>query len=77
MSVRVVVHLDLCKGSACHLCITYCPKKILIPSDVPSKMEGTIPVVTDNALCIDCGMCEYHCPELAISVDKVMQTETS
>ena len=26
-------------------------------------------MITDNALCIDCGLCEIHCPEFAISVE--------
>jgi 2-oxoglutarate ferredoxin oxidoreductase subunit delta len=58
---RVNINLAWCKG--CGICMAFCPKGILIAEGLDKKAK-----VTDESLCIDCGMCEVHCPDFAIEV---------
>lgn len=51
---------ERCK--ACGICIDVCPKKVLIAE----KNGKANPAKPD--LCIGCMLCEYHCPDFAITV---------
>ena len=57
---KVSVNTEWCKG--CGICITFCPKNILVLNDF-DKVE-----VVDIDNCIGCRQCEYHCPDFAILV---------
>jgi len=49
-----------CKG--CGICIRFCPKGVLAADD-EGKATAQFP---DK--CIGCRLCEYRCPDLAITV---------
>ncbi len=66
--VKVEVDSETCKGVLCYLCINICPVNILEPSDVPSRMGGTIPHTLTPEKCILCRKCEITCPDFAISI---------
>ncbi|SDN25770.1 2-oxoglutarate ferredoxin oxidoreductase subunit delta [Desulfonauticus submarinus] len=56
----VTVYSAWCKG--CGICVAFCPGKVLEFDEhgkaYPAHMEE----------CINCGFCELHCPDFAISV---------
>ena len=58
---RVRINSAWCKG--CGVCVSFCPKAILVPEGLDQKV-----VVTDESLCAGCGMCEVHCPDFAIQI---------
>ena len=58
---KVLINQEWCKG--CGICIEYCPKKILVAKGLDQKAR-----VTDESLCINCKMCEVHCPDFAIEI---------
>jgi 2-oxoglutarate ferredoxin oxidoreductase subunit delta len=58
---RVKVDPNWCKG--CGICASFCPKGILAPEGLDQKVR-----VTDESLCMNCKMCEVHCPDFAICV---------
>jgi len=58
----------LCKG--CGLCIEKCPQKCLAFDGQRNGHFGTPAVKCDISKCITCGICEIHCPDQAIRVDK-------
>jgi 2-oxoglutarate ferredoxin oxidoreductase subunit delta len=57
---ELVVDLDLCK--ACGICRALCPR------DVFDADERGYPVVARLSDCTVCRVCEYHCPDFAISI---------
>jgi 2-oxoglutarate ferredoxin oxidoreductase subunit delta len=58
----VYVYKPWCKS--CEICVALCPKHVL------EMAEDRKPVVARPADCIQCRMCELHCPDLAIFVTK-------
>jgi 2-oxoglutarate ferredoxin oxidoreductase subunit delta len=58
---RVEINQDWCKG--CGICISFCPKGILTAEGLDQKIK-----VTDESLCINCTLCEVHCPDFAIEI---------
>lgn len=58
---KIKINQAWCKG--CGICFSFCPKGILVPEGFDQKAA-----VKDEVLCIDCKMCEYHCPDFAIQV---------
>jgi 2-oxoglutarate ferredoxin oxidoreductase subunit delta len=65
-----MIHIDgeVCKG--CGLCIFYCPKDVLRLSDRINLRGYTVAEVYQAENCIQCRLCEYGCPDLAIFVEK-------
>ncbi len=57
---EVSIYPDWCKG--CGICVAFCPGKVLELG--PDGKARTIP----GRDCLDCGFCEYHCPDFAIVV---------
>lgn len=60
---------DVCKG--CGLCVTACPKKIVVLATDELNQKGYHPaVITDQEKCIACAMCALMCPDCVITVEK-------
>lgn len=62
-SVKISVREGWCKS--CGICIEFCPKDVLVP-DHRGK-----PVPKNIDACIKCGLCEFRCPDFAITVEGV------
>jgi 2-oxoglutarate ferredoxin oxidoreductase subunit delta len=62
--VRGIYHIEvyrsLCK--ACGLCVAWCPQQVLA-----ADAEG-YPLTPGLDQCINCKLCERHCPDFAIEV---------
>jgi len=66
---KVIFNVDRCKG--CGLCVTACPKKIVVLSQDTLNSKGYHPAqVIDAAKCIACAMCATMCPDAVITVIK-------
>jgi 2-oxoglutarate ferredoxin oxidoreductase subunit delta len=52
------IEVEWCKG--CGICVAFCPKEVL---DLDESGKATI-VRPDD--CIECGLCELRCPDMAI-----------
>ena len=56
---EITIYEKWCKG--CGFCVEYCPTGVL-------AMKGVVPVVVDLEACTACQMCDYVCPDFAITV---------
>ncbi len=66
---KLTFNIDMCKG--CGLCVSVCPKKILILSADKINAKGHSPVeITDQKACIGCAFCATMCPDCVIKVEK-------
>lgn len=66
MKGYIEIDQELCKG--CEICIAFCPKGILCPSD-KLNAGGYIPASFSNdSGCTGCAICAVVCPEVAIEV---------
>jgi len=66
MKGKIVIDRELCKG--CELCIAFCPKKLIAPSD-KLNAAGYLPAeFKDGGECTGCASCATVCPEVAIEV---------
>lgn len=61
MKYQTEINQKLCKR--CLLCLSFCPKKVLIFSQNKIKVEN-------QDACLGCRLCEKYCPELAISIEE-------
>ena len=69
MANRVTVNEQACKG--CGLCVSVCPKKIMVLNRDKFNERGYNPAtVIDLEQCIACAMCAIMCPDSAIKVEK-------
>lgn len=51
---------EWCK--ACGLCYQYCPRKVFTRDTLGN------PLVTQAEQCVSCYMCQYRCPDFAITL---------
>ena len=66
---KVEIKTDVCKG--CGLCVTACPKHILVLSTSEINAKGYAPItVTDMSECIGCAACAKMCPDAVLTVYK-------
>ena len=66
---KVTFKTDLCKG--CGLCVSACPKKILVMSPNVINAKGHHPAeMTNQDACIGCAFCATMCPDCVITVEK-------
>ncbi len=62
----IEIDQELCKG--CQICISFCPKDVISPSD-RLNASGYLPVLLDDSgVCTGCAICAVVCPEVAIEV---------
>jgi 2-oxoglutarate ferredoxin oxidoreductase subunit delta len=58
-----------CKG--CELCVSVCPKKIVVMAEDRINEKGYHPAtVEDMDKCIGCAFCAMMCPDVVIKVEK-------
>jgi 2-oxoglutarate ferredoxin oxidoreductase subunit delta len=58
---KIHIDEDWCKG--CEICVTFCPKKVLVME------KGKVKVDNLDA-CTGCQLCEIYCPDFAIEVEE-------
>jgi 2-oxoglutarate ferredoxin oxidoreductase subunit delta len=62
----IEIDQELCKG--CEICIEFCPKDTISPSD-KLNASGYLPAAfTDSDECTGCAICALVCPEVVIEV---------
>ena len=65
-----IISVESCKG--CLICLYTCKKRgpgIMAESGERTDMGGVLPVVVGE--CTGCRLCEWVCPDFAISVEEV------
>jgi 2-oxoglutarate ferredoxin oxidoreductase subunit delta len=66
---KVTFKEELCKG--CKLCVSVCPKKIVVMDEGKLNLKGFHPAgVKEMEKCIGCGFCATICPDCVIEVEK-------
>lgn len=65
---KITFNEDMCKG--CGLCVSACPKKIVVLSDRLNSKGYKIATVNDISKCIACAFCATMCPDSIITVEK-------
>jgi len=66
---KVNIRSELCKG--CGLCVTACPKGLLVISETEINQKGHPPAeMIDEEKCISCAFCAMMCPDCVIEVHK-------
>jgi 2-oxoglutarate ferredoxin oxidoreductase subunit delta len=56
---EIEIKVEWCKG--CSICVDFCPQDVL-------AIENGVAVVVDLAACNRCQLCDYRCPDFAITV---------
>ncbi len=66
---KVTFATDICKG--CGLCVTACPKGLIVIAKNKINKKGYCPAeMTNQEKCIGCGFCYTMCPDSVIRVEK-------
>ena len=65
---RITINYDKCKG--CLLCISSCPKNLIVKSDKLNRQGLNYVEFSRNSECIGCAMCAIICPDCCITVYK-------
>jgi 2-oxoglutarate ferredoxin oxidoreductase subunit delta len=61
---QVILHAKWCKG--CHICVEFCPTKVLAMDP-----DDDHPRIVAPEKCTACHFCDTHCPDLAIVVKRL------
>ena len=59
---------ERCKG--CGLCVTACPKEILVVSTRINRAGYPVAEAADGKACTGCALCAEMCPDVVITVYK-------
>ena len=59
---KIAVNKKWCKS--CGICAAYCPQKVLAMNEMKEL------IVAAEEKCIGCKLCEYRCPDMAITVEE-------
>ena len=66
---KVSFNEERCKG--CRLCVSVCPKKIVVMDEDRLNLKGFHPAgVREMEKCIGCAFCAVICPDCVIEVEK-------
>lgn len=57
------IHVNEKRCKECLICIGFCPKQVL------KAGAGNKPEPVEAGRCTGCRLCEYRCPDLAITVE--------
>ena len=70
----IKIKRDLCKS--CGLCVEFCPRKLLL-LDTTLNRRGVHPAKFDGEAhkCTGCGSCAAMCPDAAIEIEEVPDTD--
>lgn len=72
---QVEILKDRCKG--CQFCIEFCPTKVLEESTEFNRKGYHPAYAAHPSECVNCGLCEFICPEFAIKVTPVEEEEVT
>ena len=64
------VKLDFSRCKGCYLCVSVCPKGVLVPSDEIGAKGFPIVQIDDTKECIGCGACFKMCPDYCIEIEE-------
>jgi 2-oxoglutarate ferredoxin oxidoreductase subunit delta len=70
---RIIIEVDRCKG--CLLCIAACKPKQIKISKKMNKTGYNIVEFCDEGKCNACTLCGIICPDAAIEVIEIIETE--
>lgn len=66
---KVTFRQERCKG--CGLCVSVCPKKIVMMDTNALNDKGYHPAtVSDMSQCIGCAFCATICPDCVITIEE-------
>ena len=66
---KVTIDSNACKG--CGLCVSVCPKQILVIAKDKINRKGHSPAeCIDESKCIGCARCAMMCPDCVITVER-------
>lgn len=65
---KVLIDKERCKG--CELCITTCPRTVLVMSDDINRSGYHYSVYQQKEKCTSCTFCAIICPDVCIEVYK-------
>ena len=66
---KVTFDEDRCKG--CELCVSVCPKNIVVMARGRMNQKGFHPATVEKMdQCIGCAFCAMMCPDVVIEVEK-------
>ena len=68
------VNETYCKG--CGICVAVCPRDAIEMSDELSSRGVYPPRTRDLARCTACKLCEMHCPDFAIFIERGERVES-
>jgi 2-oxoglutarate ferredoxin oxidoreductase subunit delta len=63
---KIDIDRKYCKG--CMLCKYICPSDVYELGDERSDLDYLMPRVVRIESCKVCGLCEQHCPDMALTV---------
>jgi 2-oxoglutarate ferredoxin oxidoreductase subunit delta len=66
MKGYIEIDHEFCKG--CQMCIAFCPKNAISPSDKLNANGYQVVNFSSNGECTGCAVCALVCPEAAIEV---------
>lgn len=70
MKAVMTIDAQRCKG--CGLCVSVCPKKIMVIDKDYINQKGYHPAAnSDIDSCIACGNCAITCPDAVITLEKL------
>ena len=65
---KVTIEKNRCKG--CTLCVTACPKQVLVMSKEINNKGYFYSEVVNQPACNGCRFCAFMCPDVAITVEQ-------